>query len=134
MLVGVRHLRLPSPYLDLKQVSDYFGIVRPETSIGSGAQACGVYSEAVRHSGTARGRKLQRQLLAYNADDVEAIEDLIELLRAMYVPVPIKPADPPKRPRASKPKSPPWKSLTFMRVEDPQEWMDEDDANLSRES
>lgn len=99
----MRHLRLPTPCLGLKQVSDYFGVVRTEASVGSGSQACGVYAEAVRRSGTARGRTLKRQLLAYNADDVAAIEDLIEMLRDMYVPIPVKPADPPKRPKAPKP-------------------------------
>lgn len=91
------HLRLPVRYLSLKDVGGYFGVLAADHGIGSGDEAVAIYLQAARARRKKTKAAARARLESYNAEDIDAVIRLIELLRATY------PQAPRQRPQTSKP-------------------------------
>lgn len=87
-----RALRLPTPRLKLKDLADYFQIPRRD-DIESGTQAVMTFKRLVATSNGQQRRRLEKQLLDYNKDDIDVLVGVTDELRIMTAALP-----PPKFP------------------------------------
>lgn len=78
-----RGLRLPIPYLGLKEVSEYFAIPRV-SNIADGLAAQMFYAQ-YRHAKGSEKKAMRQQLIAYNHDDLEALIEVTDRVRRLMV-------------------------------------------------
>lgn len=126
---AMRHLRLPTRYLSLKDVAAYFGVLDSDHGIRSGDEAVDIYLQAVQARRKKAKARARVRLEAYNAEDVDAVIRLIELLRTKYPQVPREHRAPPRRVKGTPaivPKQP-WMEIVPAGprdLDDPQTWTD----------
>ena len=79
-----RTLRLPIPELGLSEVAAFFGV--PRTSEVRGGLKAQILYDAYRSSGSSlHMAKIKDELIAYNQDDLEALADVLRVVRELGV-------------------------------------------------
>jgi hypothetical protein len=122
--------------MSIKDVAGYFGLLDSDHGIRSGDEAVAVYLKGVQGGRNKAEADVRARLEAYNAEDIDAVLRLIELLRTMYPQVPREHSRLAGRVRRDPVVAPKrrWKIEIVPAepgdLDDPQGWMDEDELSI----